>query len=594
MKRTCQLSLLFLALLFSQCRKEMPLDETIDPPVNQNHTLDKGNSILASFSGKIINESGLPVTFATITIGDKAVQTNSDGFFYVKDASVFENHAFIRVYSANYFHGSRSMIPKQGVNQVNITLLSNIALAGFPSNTGGVVTVGKAKVEFGIGYVDEWGKGYSGLVKVAMKYLDPEAANLSEIMPGDLIAASSEGTKLLESFGMVAIELKTANGAKLHLAKGNEATVHMGLSATALNKAPDELPLWYFDETKGHWVEEGSAQLIDGEYVGKVKHFSFWNCDVPRNYNRIDAVVKTTDGSPLAGVDIHITSSLMGAGHCKTSSEGAFGGRVPSGELFNLNVRYLNSGVLKSLDLGPFSSDQVLSDIIIGDMPGLITLSGKFNGCNGNPLQSGMLFLNDQITIDIVGGSYSFKYPANLPFTLRAYDHIQLVAKKTFPGSATDVILPTDSVCKQSTTPKHFVYELSFELDGTKRTFESKVWTQSSYHGTMAYIVFTRSHSLNNGEDVGDFKIELNNYNGPGTYTIRNQNRDSLWLGDYWKGNCSYADSVNVKVNDWFISGLDIVSMNLEFSGTVNVWNDQLQAYEKKELKNGSLVATKQ
>ncbi len=592
MKRTCQLSLIFLALLFSQCRKEMPLDETTDTPSSQNFTIDKGKAVLASFSGKIINESGLPVTYATISIGDKAVQTNSDGFFYVKDASVFENHAYIRVYSANYFHGSRSMIPKQGVNQVRITLLSNTTQASFQSGTGGIVTVGNAKVEFGVGYVDESGKPYSGLVNVAMKYLDPEAANLNEIMPGDLIAASPEGTKLLESFGMVAVELKTANGTKLQLAKGNEATLHMGLSSTALSKAPEELPLWYFDETKGHWVEEGSAQLVDGEYVGKVKHFSFWNCDVPRDYNRIDAVVKTKDGSPLAGVDIHLKSRLMGTGHCMTSSRGEFGGRVPSGELFNLDISYLSAGVLKTLDLGPFSSDQVLPDIILGDIPGLITLSGKFNGCNGDPLQSGILFLNDQTSIDVIGGSYSFKYPANLQFTLRVFDQTTLANKRFFAGFASNTMLPTDSLCKQNGGATTYNYQISYEIDGLISTFKNQSGSGTAYDVTTNYVSFQR-YRFANQSHFGDIKIDIRNYNDAGNYTIRHQNGDSLWVGDYFKPKCSYADSINVKVSEYFIQS-NSLSINIEFSGRLNVWNEQLQAYEKKALRNGYLVATKQ
>ncbi|HCS21285.1 MAG TPA: hypothetical protein DIW47_12120 [Bacteroidetes bacterium] len=591
MKRTCQLSLLFLALLFSQCRKEMPLDETIDTPSSQNFTIDKGKSVLASFAGKIINEAGFPVYGANITIGDKAVQTNSDGFFFVKDASVFENHAYIRVFANNYFHGSRSVLPKQGVNQVNITLLSNASTSSFPANTGGTVTVGKAKVEFGAGYTDDLGIAYSGEVKVAMKYLDPEAANLSEIMPGDLVAASSEGTKLLESFGMVAVELKSTTGAKLQLAKGNEATIRMGLSPIALSKAPEELPLWYFDEAKGHWVEEGSARLIDGEYVGKVKHFSFWNCDVPRKYNRIDAVVKTTDGSPLAGVDIHINSRLMGAGHCMTSSKGAFGGRVPSGELFHLNISYMSQGVFKSLDLGPFSSDQVLSDIIIGDIPGLITLSGQYATCDNKPMQSGMLFLNDQTTIDIVNGTYSFKYPANLPFTLRAHDHTNLANKKTFTGYPANTQLPLDSLCNKNGGSPNLSYQISYEIDGITTTYKPFANTGFGYAGTNS-IVRVYRFELSSLEYIGNFELEINNYSGTGEYIVRHQNRDSLWIGNYNQPKCSYADSINVRVKDYFIK-MDGISMDIDFSGILNVWNEQLQVYEKKELKNGHIVATK-
>ena len=47
------------------------------------------------------------------------------------------------------------------------------------------------------------------------------------------------------------------------------------------------MPLWYFDEQKGMWVEEGVATKQGNQYVGTVNHFTDWNCDIPSEWNTV-------------------------------------------------------------------------------------------------------------------------------------------------------------------------------------------------------------------------------------------------------------------------------------------------------------------
>lgn len=596
MKRTCQLSLIFLALLFSQCRKETNLLPE-DTNENSHFTIQKGDKKIASFSGQILNETGIPVAYALVKIGDKTASCDVNGFFSIEDAAVYTNHAYARVYASGYFFGSRTVLPKEGINQIHIKLLSNAHVGSFSASQGGEIQVGRAKVSFGAGYVHANGSPYNGTVSVAFKYLDPEADNLNEIMPGDLLASSEEGDKMLESFGMIAVELKDNAGNKLQLAENNEAVVRMGLSASALAKAPNSLPLWYFDEEKGHWIEEGKAELIDGEYVGSVKHFSFWNCDVPRDYNRIDGIVKTTDGNPLAGVKISLVSSLMGTGKCYTSSEGQYGGRVPSGESFTLHVSYMTQDGLKTMILGPYNSDEIIPDIILGDIPGTIKIQGSAIDCKGLPVAKGVLFINDLFPVKIADGKYSFYYLASTPYTTRYYDQGTgtYSSKKTVPGYSSNHIMPAESVCGNGGGGGggggSFTYEISYRIDGvpTRYTLENRC--TFGYSSTMQYIEVFRTNASN--DEV--FKLKILNYSGTGIYTVNNQLGDSLWLGNRKNEHCTVADNIEVNVVDYFIvSGSPSnISMDIRFSGTVNVWNENKQLFEKKPLTDGKLTATR-
>ncbi|MEI2747339.1 MAG: hypothetical protein V9E88_01095 [Ferruginibacter sp.] len=84
---------------------------------------------------------------------------------------------------------------------------------------------------------------------------------------------------LLTSYAMMAVELESAAGEKLQLKEGSEATLVFAVPAVAQSSAPASIPLWYVDEKIGLWREEGTATKQGNQYTGKVKHFSFWNCD---------------------------------------------------------------------------------------------------------------------------------------------------------------------------------------------------------------------------------------------------------------------------------------------------------------------------
>lgn len=62
---------------------------------------------------------------------------------------------------------------------------------------------------------------------------------------------------------------------------------------TMRDNPPPTIPLWYFDDESGLWVEEGIATLQGDVYVGEVGHFSWHNLDVPAE--RVSISGKVTD-----------------------------------------------------------------------------------------------------------------------------------------------------------------------------------------------------------------------------------------------------------------------------------------------------------
>ncbi len=59
---------------------------------------------------------------------------------------------------------------------------------------------------------------------------------------------------------MLVVELEGAGGEKLQIAPGHKVKLNMNIPQSLLASAPQNIPLWYFDETDGKWKEEGSAK----------------------------------------------------------------------------------------------------------------------------------------------------------------------------------------------------------------------------------------------------------------------------------------------------------------------------------------------
>lgn len=306
-----KLDILFMLLLsatfaITSCKKDKPPEELPVGTVNEaeSGSLNLGAKITTDFFGEIKDVNGVSMSDVTVTIGDKTASTDANGFFSIIDASVDEKLAYVKAEKSGYYLGSRSLIPSQiSTNAVRITMLKLDVSAVIFSNNTTTVSVDGASVDFKGIYVDEVGNFYSGQIEVAMKFLQGTDPNTGNQMPGMLYAENSSGaTGALETYGMIVVELFGNSGQRLQIAGGSDATIHIPVDASQVANAPAEIPLWFFDETAGYWVEEGSAALENGEYVGIVDHFSWWNCDAFSIDAQVCGAVEDASGNPWKSV----------------------------------------------------------------------------------------------------------------------------------------------------------------------------------------------------------------------------------------------------------------------------------------------------
>jgi hypothetical protein len=388
-------------------------DDMMPPDTNPNPT-EEVTRIANSVLGMVIDEDGLPVADALVSMETSTTLTDENGVFRLNNVQVPSNRAFVKVEKAGYFHGSRTYIPSKGsLDRVRIRLLERTIVSSFAASQGGVAQLDDdLTVTFPAnGFVDLNGNTYSGNVDVAAVYLDPTDPQLAEIMPGNLYALNTDNEEqILQTFGMAGVELTGDQGQELQIADGQKAELRMQVPSALLADAPASIPLWHFDEEEGIWLEEGSATLIGNEYVGEVSHFSFWNCDVPADFIYLDGKVIWKGGQPVADLLIQIVSASSGTAYGMTDEEGVFEGYVPNGDPLTLNILDNCNVPIYTQDLGSFTNDVTLPTIELDPssiMDNISEIEGLVENCDGGPVQDGY------VKIDLLGNNNTTILPIN-------------------------------------------------------------------------------------------------------------------------------------------------------------------------------------
>ena len=372
--------------------------DTITPTPTATLVESFGNLTNSDFMGRVVDLQNNPVSGARVQIGNSTTDTDMNGVFIIKNAQVYEKFAYIKVEKTGFLHGSRSVVPTAGINNVQIMLLPQTVTDTVSSGTAETVSLSNgAAVDLSGAYSHSDGSEYNGDVQVTLHLLNPTDDNMQQQMPGMLLAENLQNeARMLETLGMLAVELRSATGEKLNLSEGTTATLHVPLDPQTLAGAPNEIPLWYFDETNGYWIEEGSATLQGTEYVGTVSHFSFWNCDIPAEYVNICMNITNSNNTPLSNIKADIESEFNGTRHGITNDSGEVCGIIPANQ--TLNLQYFLYNICNNIEIpnssetvGPFSEDTTLN--IILDSPEveeyLETITGVFNTCDGDAVVNG-------------------------------------------------------------------------------------------------------------------------------------------------------------------------------------------------------------
>lgn len=398
------LQMILPAFVFVACQKELNWDIQDTPPVPLPDLETRVTAGLVS--GFVTDGNNQPVQGATVEVGTSTTTTSKYGYFEVSSASVVKNAAVVKVTKPGYFPGIKTYLAKEGKGAFfRIKLLEKSIAGTFSGSAGGSVTLTNGlKLDFPTSAVVIAGtrNAYSGTVRVAAHWINPSATDLYNTMPGDLRGLDTSGyLKTLTTYGMAAVELTGETGELLQLDSARSALLTMPVPAALAANAPATLPLWYFDEVKGLWRQEGTATLNGDKYVGAVKHFSFWNCDVPANFVQFNCTVVDASERPIANalVRMYEVARPNNIRWTFTDTSGYVAGAIPANSELILEI-FSDPTCLNYVFTERFTT--LTADINRGNIvvrqANSARINGTVNACAGTPVTNGYVILRKQNT----------------------------------------------------------------------------------------------------------------------------------------------------------------------------------------------------
>ena len=398
--------------------------------------LEPKPAVTTTVLGVVIDENGQPVADAGVMVHGETTTTGPDGTFLFSDIQVPGNRCVVHSTKEGYFSGIRALTPNEhGQTETRIVLMGSPVTHTFEASTGSNAALADGS-EVRIpanGLVDDSGSAYSGPVTMSVRYLDPTAGNFGVLVPGgDMLARrEDESTSMLYSYGILRVQMTDLSGENLQLAPGSTSTIVMNIPAEQLSTAPATIPLWYFDEERGVWQEEGSATREGNKYVGTVTHFTDWNCDDPTEGATIIGRIVDCDGKAAWGIVEfgQVTSDPQSSTETDQSS-GRFERRVPDGVQITvvINDPLMITPLTKNergkviVVVPPLAPGQVYDVGDIQTFPCTSTVKATFNLNEGDEVYYvGIESDNGFLPIYEPGENFSANVPPNTSLTMSVH-----------------------------------------------------------------------------------------------------------------------------------------------------------------------------
>lgn len=401
---------------------------------SNGNTFDNSKTVTSSIYGIVHDEAGMPVEGATVKTSGYTTLTDDNGLFFFNNITTPSRASTVVVSKAGYFNGSRTLSVKANdKHTVHVSLMAKGTPETFYANNGGTVNfAGGISISFPANAIVNKASGapYNGQVFVYAKNIDPTTDLGMNTMPGDLRGIGASGDeRMLQSYGMLVAELYDMNGNALQIGNTSSATLSQTIPASLQGMAKTSIPLWYYDEAQGMWIEEGSAAKVGNRYEGKVRHFTYWNFDLQVPSINMEMTFQDQNGNPLSGYYVSLHNANNQGAHGYTSVNGWVGGLAEANAVLTLNV-YANNicGFNMPIYTTTITTGAVNQNlgIITVTIAGGCSMNATIQDCLGAPVSNGALYipqLNMILTPNALGEvSFASACTPNGPITLLAYD----------------------------------------------------------------------------------------------------------------------------------------------------------------------------
>jgi len=430
---------LFSFLLLLSCAKDS--DEIVGVTDNLPEVKEK---IFGSFNGLILDEQEEFLAGALVMIGGESTMTDDNGFFAI---SGFFNPdgTSITVTKEGYFDAHGRLIPYPDVS-VNTKVKMIPKINSVKGETDKIISFDTklANVTFAENSYVLGDIKYEGSVEVigtSINIADPEYSLYS---PGTMQTVKDGKYKMLFPYGRINVEIYTDSGTEVDIS--SPAIITFDIDEELLQMAPEEVPLWYLDESSGLWIEDGIATKSGTQYIGEVNHFTDWCAAFDANLYTVSGNV-TRNGQAYANANMGITLFSVRISF-KTAEDGSY--RIPVFDFEDFTI-----DVTHNIDITKTDNSYSVNGFIYCDDQ-TDKVDGGYVIINFNDSQFSEIVTSDG------SGAFSFFYEDcnNQDITITAYDPIE--SKQSgqikITGDAENLEI---NVCKEELTGS-----IRIEIDG--------------------------------------------------------------------------------------------------------------------------------
>jgi hypothetical protein len=327
----------------------------------------------ATVSGVVASSAtGAALAGVSVAAGGKSTTTAADGSYTLADVPVGSGTVPVSFSLAGYAPGTATVTLAFGLTaRASPRLVPVGASQTFAAAAGATVSVPNSPAQVSLpagGFVNAAGAAFSGNVTARVTPIDPAAD--PDSMPGDFRATAPGGgaPRAIESFGALNVTLTDDAGNRLNLATGRTATIRIPV-ATRSADVPPTIPLFWFNEQTGLWVEEGTATLAgtapNRYYEGTVAHFTTWNADRLLETIFVRGCLQDAAGARVANAGVQsVGVDYSGRGSATTNANGEFAVPMRRGGVASIYAEIGNrqSNVVRA---GPSQTDITLPSCLV-------------------------------------------------------------------------------------------------------------------------------------------------------------------------------------------------------------------------------------
>ncbi|WP_298143153.1 hypothetical protein [uncultured Acinetobacter sp.] len=261
---------------------------------NDTHVPPSENTIQQQMSALILTSSGNSIRNATIKIAGQSFTTDVAGKAnFTVNIPQNDEYVVVQIEKAGFVSQSVRFKATE-LENINARLIAVKNVIEVPAiEKAQVIESSELNASITLpanAFVRPNGEVATGKVTVEFSPWDIQGDDLNA-MPANGVAQNAQNEIVnLISAGMISVTFKNEQGETLQLAQGKTAELRMDLPVGSIDNQGmsigTEIPMWYFDESKGLWVEDGVGYVVESNQSATglavqatVEHFSTWNWD---------------------------------------------------------------------------------------------------------------------------------------------------------------------------------------------------------------------------------------------------------------------------------------------------------------------------